>query len=123
MKYSKKETKTEEKQEFDLQELCVLWLNEGKNGYRYLSGYDLNKHRLVGFFNKKENEKQPTLRIYGVDEKGTLTDELITLWESESKKEKIYLSGVTNENEKVIGFYGNEKEKKQPYVRCYLKDE
>lgn len=122
MKYSKKETKKEQ-EGFNLQELCVLWLNEGENGYRYLSGYDLNKNRIVGFFNKKVNDKQPTIRIYGLDEKGKLTDELITLWESESKKETTYLSGVTNEEEKVIGFYGNEKEKKQPYVRCYLKDE
>lgn len=122
MKYTKKETKKEQ-EGFNLQELCVLWLNEGENGYRYLSGYDLNKNRIVGFFNKKVNDKQPTIRIYGLDEKGKLTDELITLWESESKKETTYLSGVTNEEEKVIGFYGNEKEKKQPYVRCYLKDE
>lgn len=126
MKYVKKETKKEEKEKFDLQECFTLWLNTSKEGNKYLTGYDFNKNRIIGFYNKKKvNDKQPSIRIYGVDEEGkTTNEEIITLWDTTFKTSgKTGLSGVTNENEKLIAFYGDEKETKKPYIKGYFTKE
>lgn len=122
MKYVKKETKTEEKEKFDLQECFTLWRNTSKEGNVYLTGYDFNKNRIIGFYNKKLNDKQPTIRIYGVDEEGKTTqEEIITLWDTTFKTSgKDGLSGYTNEKENVIAFYGDEKDTKRPYIRGYF---
>lgn len=122
MKYVKNETKKEEKEKFDLQECFTLWRNTSKEGNVYLSGYDFNKNRLIGFYNKKLNDKQPTIRIFGVDEEGKTTqEEVITLWDTTFKTSgKDGLSGYTNEKENVIAFYGDEKDTKRPYIRGYF---
>ena len=120
MKYTKT-TKEEKKEKFDLQECFALWKHESKNNVIYLTGFDFNKNRLVAFYNKKENDKQPTLRIYDLKEDGSTGEEIITLWEAKSKQDNIYLNGVTNENEKIIAFYGDEKDEKRPYVKGYFK--
>ena len=69
MKYVKNE-KTEEtkKEKFDLMECFTLWLNTSKEGNKYLTGYDFNHNRIIGFYNRKFNDKQPVIRIYGVDD-------------------------------------------------------
>lgn len=122
MKLNKKEeTKNEEK--FDLEECCVMWLQESSTGRKYLSGKLPTGEKLVGFYNNRTNDKQPIFRIYATDKDNKATDEVITLWETKSKTDKFYLSGETNEKEQVIGFYGNEKEPKKPYLRIYYKDE
>ena len=122
MKINKKETKKEEK--FDLEECAVMWIQESKDGcYKYLSGKLPTGEKLVGFYNNRTNDKQPLFRIYATNEDNKATDEVITLWETKSKTDKFYLSGETNEKEQVIGFYGNEKEPKKPYLRIYYKDE
>ena len=120
MKYTKT-TKEEKKEKFDLQECFALWKHESKNNVIYLTGFDFNKNRLVAFYNKKENDKQPTLRIYDLKEDGSTGEEIITLWEAKSKQDNIYLNGITNENEKIIAFYGDEKDDKRPYVKGYFK--
>ena len=122
MKYVKNETKKEEKEKFDLQECFTLWRNTSKEGNVYLTGYDFNKNRIIGFYNKKLNDKQPTIRIYGVDEEGKTTqEEIITLWDTTFKTSgKDGLSGYTNEKENVIAFYGDEKDTKRPYIRGYF---
>ena len=122
MKYVKNETKTEEKEKFDLKECATLWLNTSKEGNVYYSGYDFNHNRIIGFNNKKTNEKQPIIRIYGVDEEGKTTkEEIITLWATIFKTSgKSGLSGYTNEKENLIGFYGDEKDTKRPYIRIYF---
>ena len=120
MKYSKN-TKENKKEKFDLQECFTLWLHNSKNGVKYLTGYDFNKNRLVAFFNKKNNEKQPTLRIYDLKEDGSTGEEIITLWESVSKQDRTYLNGLTNEKENVIAFYGDEKDEVKPYIKGYFK--
>ena len=122
MKYVKTETKKEEKEKFDLQECFTLWRNTSKEGNVYLTGYDFNKNRIIGFYNKKLNDKQPTIRIYGVDEEGKTTqEEIITLWDTTFKTSgKDGLSGYTNEKENVIAFYGDEKDTKRPYIRGYF---
>ena len=122
MKYVKNETKTEEKEKFDLKECATLWLNTSKEGNVYYSGYDFNHNRVIGFNNKKTNDKQPTIRIYGVDEEGKTTkEEIITLWATIFKTSgKSGLSGYTNEKENLIGFYGDEKDTKRPYIGIYF---
>ena len=119
MKYVKKEETKKEK--FDLKECFVLWLNTSKEGNKYLTGYDFNKNRIIGFFNKKANEKQPAIRIYGIDDEGkTTAEEIITLWDTKFKTSgKDGLTGLTNEKESIIAFYGDEKEK-HPYIKGYF---
>ena len=120
----KQEAKKEEnKKEFDLQECFTLWIQESKNGVKYMSGYDFNKNRIVAFFNKKANDKQPSIRIYDVNEEGKIgKEELITLWDEVFKSGKSGLSGYTNENEGIIAFYNSdETETKRPYIIGYFK--
>lgn len=124
MKYVKKEEKNE-KEKFDLQECFVLWLNTSKEGNKYLTGYDFNHNRLIGFFNKnKTKDNQPSIRLYGVDEEGkTTAEEVITLWDTKFKTSgKTGLNGYTNEKEGIIAFYGEESEKR-PYIRGYFTKE
>lgn len=121
-----KVTETEVK-EFNLQEAFVLWRNKSKNGTDYLRGQDLHNNKLVGFFNtKKKNPKEPDIRICEVTmgEDGTQTtgNEVCSLWESVSKNEKRYLTGSTDENEKIIAFYGDINKEARPYIRAYFKE-
>lgn len=119
---TKKEVK-EDKKEFDLQEACVLWLQTAKSGLQYLKGKDLNGNKIIGYFNEKANEKQPTIRIYSLNDKGEKDSEIVTLWKTESLKKNKYLSGYTDEKEQVIAFYSNSDNEKTPYLRVYFKDE
>lgn len=121
MRYTKKETKVEEKEKFDLQECFALWIHKSKNGNMYLSGYDFNKNKLVGFFNNKTQDKQPDIRINEVKENGETGEEIITLWETTSKAGNKMLTGLTNEKEKLIAFFGKENEEKRPYIRGYFR--
>ena len=59
MRYVKKEENKKEK--FDLNECFTLWSNTSKEGNKYLSGYDFNHNRIIGFYNKKANDKQHSL--------------------------------------------------------------
>lgn len=122
MKYVKNETKEEKKEKFNLQECFTLWLNTSKEGNKYLTGYDFNKNRIIGFYNRKFNDKQPVIRIYGVDEEGkTTSEEIITLWATKFKTSgKDGLSGYTNEKENLIAFYGDENDTKHPYIKGYF---
>lgn len=122
MKYVKNEQKEEKKEKFDLQECFVLWLNSSKEGNKYLSGYDFNHNRVIGFYNKKLNDKQPVIRIYGVDDEGKMTgEEIITLWDTTFKTSgKAGLSGYTNEKEGIIAFFGDETDTNHPYIRGYF---
>lgn len=115
----KKET---EKEKFNLDEACVLWKNTSKTGGIYLKGHDLNGNRLVGFVNEVANEKLPKVKIYSTKDNGDMDKEVITLWEVKSQQNKIYLSGTTSDDEKVIGFYGDEKTEKTPYIKVYFKE-
>ena len=122
MKYVKNETKKEEKEKFDLKECFILWSNTSKEGNKYLTGYDFNHNRIIGFYNKKVTDKQPCIRIFGVDEEGKTTEEeIITLWDTTFKTSgKAGLSGYTNEKENLIAFYGDEEDPKRPYIKGYF---
>lgn len=121
MKYVKKEEKEVKTEKFDLKEAFTLWLNVSKEGNKYLSGYDFEHNRLIGFFNKVTNEKQPAFRIYGVDDEGSISEVVITLWSNTSKKGNAYLSGTTNENEAIIAYYNESEDMKKPHIRGYFK--
>ena len=116
--------------EFSLKESFVLWKNKAKSGESYLTGFtalDENEEtiELVGFYNtNKKNPKEPDIRVYSKDEKGNKDKEVCDLWETVSKNEKRYLTGSTDDKEKIIAFY-NDKQNEvgtRPYIRAYYKD-
>ena len=77
--------------------------------------------RLVGYFNtNKKNPKEPDIRVYSLNNEGNQDIEVADLWENISKQETRYLSGSTNDKEKLVGFYGDKKEEKRPYIRVYF---
>ena len=119
-----KTTKTNEevKEKFDLQEAFVLWRKESK-GIVYFTGYDLNKNNMVCFENTKKNsDKEPDFRVYYQNKEGKREDRSCCgLWYSESRKGNKFLTGVTNENEKIIAFLGEIDKDKRPYITAYFK--
>lgn len=125
----KEEVKVEERKEKKVLEECfVLWKKDAKTGLNYLTGSTPKdkdgkvEMYLKGFFNpKKKNPKEPDIRVYTQGEDGK-DEEVATLWDKVSKKDKRYLSGKTNENEYLIGFYNEGEESKQPYVRVYYQE-
>lgn len=123
-----KENKEKEvkKGEFDLKESFVLWKEKAKSGTDYLKGYGLEgKIKLVGFYNtNKKNPKEPDIRIYNINDEGKQDKEVCDLWETVSKNEKRYLTGSTDDKEKIIAFYTEEQNKEgtRPYIRAYYKN-
>ena len=123
MRKTMTENKTEKK-EVELTEAFALWLHKSKNGNEYLSGSldeSIGNARLVGYFNTmKKNPKEPDIRIYTLDPEGHQDKEVADLWENESKNKTRYLSGTSDEKEKLVGFYGDKKEEKRPYISVYF---
>lgn len=114
--------KEEQKEKFNLQEACVLWKNTSKGGVDYLKGHDLNNNRVVGFINSEVNEKLPKIKVYSTKDNGDMDKEIITLWETKSQQNKVYLSGYTDDKENVIAFYGDEKNENTPFIKVYFKE-
>ena len=116
-----KETKTENKevkQSITLKEAFALWIHKSKAGVDYLSGFTSDKKtNLVAFFNtNKKNPKEPDVRVYAqVDGKQDI--EVASLWANVSEKGNKYLTGSTNDDEKLVAFYGDEHQEKRPYIR------
>ena len=123
MKKSMTEKKVEKGNE--LVESFVLWCNTSKAGNEYLTGIlneELGKGKIIGYFNTmKKNPKEPDIRVYSINEEGKQDKEICDLWENESKAHTRYLTGSSDEKEKLIGFYG-EKNLKTPYIRVYFKN-
>ena len=117
----------ETKKEIKLTEAFVLWRNKSKSGGYYLSGTtseELDATKLVGFFNtNKENPKAPDIRVYTTDKEGKQDKEVCSLWENISKNNVRYLTGSTDEKEKIIAFYGEEHQESRPYIRAYFKED
>lgn len=112
----------------DLKECFALWEQTSKDGKtEYLTGKtsDDKPMRLIAFYNGvKKNPKQPDITVYEKVEKGKEANQVASLWENTSKSGKAYLSGSTNDNEKIIAFYNdNTQDGKYPYIRAYYKDE
>ena len=127
MKTSTKVTKEKtEKEVKELTESFVLWLNKSKAGNEYLTGKlneKLGSGKLVGYFNtNKKNPKEPDIRIYTLDTENKNDKEIADLWDAVSETTgNEYLTGISDEQERLIGFYG-EKNAKTPYIRVYFKN-
>lgn len=124
MKSTKTVEKTTEREQ--LKDCVTLWLHESKAGNKYLKGHTAEGNKVIGYFNsKKEKPEQPDIRIYLVDEEGNREEKsCLALWEnvSEEKGTK-YLTGTTNENEKVVGWYQDISEnEKRPYINAYYQN-
>lgn len=116
--------KEEVKQEFKLLECIVLWKKKSKAALDYLSGKLVTGDPVVAFYNtNKKNPKEPDIRVYDIIEDGKQGNEIISLWETISKNETRYLTGSTNEKEKLVGFYAKEENEKRPYIRVYFREE
>lgn len=124
---NKEQEKEIKKGEFDLQESFVLWKNKAKSGENYLKGTTSkgNIIGLVGYFNtNKKNPKEPDIRIYSINDEGKQDKEVCDLWETVSKNEKRYLTGSTDDNERIIAFYSDNQNEEgtRPYIRAYYKN-
>lgn len=108
----------------EIKELFVLWSKTSKNGLNYLSGKLTNEDvNLIGYFNtNKKNPNEPDIRVYNVDAEGKQDHVVCSLWSNVSKNDTEYLSGVTDEKEKVIGFYGDRENTKRPLIRVYIEE-
>ena len=113
----------EKTQEFTLTEAFVLWKQTAKSGKEYLKGHTTGKTaKLVGFINSmKENPKEPDVRIYSLDVEGKQDIEVASLWETVSVKGNRYLTGSTNEKEKLVAWYSKDDNEARPYIRAYFK--
>jgi hypothetical protein len=115
------------KKEFNLERACTLWIYKSKKGNKYLSGKTADgETKLKGFFNsKKENPKEPDIRLYTVNEKGDLSkDEFASLWCNATEGGKKYTSGKID-GKRVVGFFNSKAEINGiiPYLNVYLSDD
>ena len=122
-----KEKKKVEREETKLTEAFALWVHDSKTGTKYLSGIlndKLGSGKVVGFYNSnKKNPKEPDIRVYSIDSEGNQDKEIADLWDSLSKNENEYLTGISDEKERLIGFYGNGgKSGKEPFIKVYFKN-
>lgn len=128
---TKKETKTEVKQveeKKELREVFALFKAESTTGLEYLYGQLKNDKgevicQLRGWFNKdKKNPKEPDIRVYERDAEGNQGEVIASLWSNVSKNDVKYMTGITNENEKLVAWFGKEFETKRPYIRVYYSE-
>ena len=123
---TREEIKEKEGDKIALQEAFVLWKVKSKSGIDYLSGnLKLNEKdeiKIIGYFNgEKKNPNEPDIRVYSLDPEGKQDKEICSLWEHLSKNENRYLTGTSDEKEKLVAFYNNDKESNKPYIRCYYR--
>lgn len=123
-----KELQKEEVEKTKLEEAFALWRHEAKSGASYLTGNTPEAQtglKLVGYFNsKKRNPKEPDIRVYSLDEEGNQDKEVCSMWENVSKDGNQYLTGTTDDKEKIIAFYDNlDMKSKRPYIRAYYKQD
>lgn len=114
----------EVKKEFDLEEAFVMWSHTSKTNKEYLTG-SVGDMKLIGFLNiNKKNEKEPDIRIYTVENDNISKESVASLWKNVSKNGKYYLTGVDNENIKLVGFYNDNiiEFPERPFIRVYYKE-
>lgn len=120
-----KTTTNETKKEFKMKDVFTMWLYTSKNNKgMYLSGRDVTGQKLVGFFNgKKNNPKEPDVRIYACTEDGISKEEYISLWCNVSKNGKKFLSGKMG-GTRVVGFISSRAEADGtiPYFTVYFSE-
>lgn len=124
MKIVNKETNKTNENKSELVEVFALWNKKSQNGIDYQTGtitIDNKKYDVVMFINHKTNDSQPDFRIYtNVDNKRS-DESIISLWKTTSKTGMNYLSGLDNENKKIIAFYNNKTSDNQPDIIGYYK--
>lgn len=123
---TREEIREREKDQDSLKEAFVLWKVKSKSGIDYLSGnLKINENestRIIGYFNgEKKNPNEPDIRVYSLDPEGNQDKEICSLWEHISHSEKRYLTGISDDQEKVVAFYNEDVESKKPYIRCYYR--
>ena len=52
----------------DNKDYASLWINESEKGM-YLTGQDINKNRLVGFYTKEVINNRPDIKVYYSEDK------------------------------------------------------
>lgn len=118
-------TKTANKKEFKLTQIFAMWKRNSKNGNTYFTGKDVDGTEIRGFYNtKKENPKEPDIRIYKVSAGGKLEkEEYLSLWCNPTQNGKKVLSGKLD-GLRVVGFINAKAtdENKQPYFSVYWSD-
>lgn len=114
-------TKTaEQKKEFTMKEVMVLWLKKSKSGRKYLCGsLKEDGTYLIGFINTiKKKPKEPDIRIYQQDD---LEECVLSLWCNVSKDgKKKYFTGTYGVT-KVVAFINKKAtvDGKVPYIKIY----
>ena len=125
MKTKTKKTETERK---ELTPIFALWTKQSKEGKVYYTGKTEDDARLIAFPNSnKKNPKEPDVRVYANEKQADGSyvmskEEVASLWSNIAENGNRYLSGTTNENEKLVGFYGELTEETKPYIRVYLQE-
>lgn len=120
---AKKEVKKEIKPE--LKEAFALWSRVSKEGKEYYTGR-CDDIELIAFINfEKKNEKEPDLRVYSILDGQVSDEQIASLWKNISKNDTYYLSGVDNENKKLVGFYNDKfmEFPNRPFIRVYYKEQ
>ena len=110
-----------ERKEFNLKEVFVLWKHKDESGTMCLSGYESKEDgaSLTGRYNtEKKNEKEPDIRVFIEDAK-----DYASLWINNSKDGNMYLSGVTKDNKRLVGFYTKEVINNRPDIKVYYQEE
>ena len=118
--------KTSKTPKSTLKEAFALWENKkGDNVYYTGKTSEEDSIRLVAFINKdKKNPKQPDLQVYEQVEKGKEKPQVASLWQNESKAGKVYYSGTSNENEKLVAFINEDTQGgKYPSIRVYYSND
>lgn len=109
----------------DLKQAFALWKQKSKDGKTtYFSGSANTGIKIKGFYNlKKQNPKEPDLRVYAVDGNNKLSKEAIaSLWCNVSKKESKYFTG-TYDGCKVVGFLNKSDNEKAPAISVYFRED
>lgn len=122
---STKTTAKTEKKEFTLKQVFAMWKRTSKNGNSYFTGKLADGTEIRGFYvTKKQNPKEPDIRIYKVDANGNLDkDVYLSLWCNAKDNGKKYLSGKID-GKRVVGFINAKatEKNKQPYFSLYWSD-
>ena len=116
---------SEQKKEFNMNEVATMWIKKGKSGTNYLTGKAKDGRNLVGFINSmKKNPKEPDIRLLVQKKDGKSEEEFMSLWVQVSKGGTKYLSGRLNDMW-CSGFFrkGCEVDGKKPYFTIYEQTE
>lgn len=110
---------TQERKE--VKAVVLLWDATSKKGEKYFE----SKYYKAFYNTNKKNPNEPDLRIFKIQEDGTLRkEEYASLWCNVSKKENKYLSGKRYDGVGLVGFiHKTKKTDKSPAISIYIQAE